>query len=141
METKNIHTQIEVVISGGSFEDVRAYRDMWRLNLRTLRWSMLRTAHFPKPLHFHDAAYSSSGLMYVFGGIEKTKRDAPYRTNKAFKVWVKIPKLSEMCWEALTSLWPGLSKADGGVLRQAGVPERFMQRLALEAPREENFDL
>lgn len=117
-----------MVIAGGTYEDARFFDDMWLLNLRTMRWRLLHTAVLPHPLHFHDAASSGSGLMYLFGGIEKME-SSPARTNNVYKVWVKIPTLSEMCWEAITQMRPRLPLAGKDTLLRAGVPERFARRL------------
>lgn len=119
---------IEVVIAGGYFEDLKFYNDIWKLNLTTYRWQLFRTACLPFPLYFHDSATSGNGLMYVFGGIE-VREHTQTRTNEVYKMWVTIPKLSEICWESLLVYYPRLPTFPLDTLRKIGIPKRFANRI------------
>lgn len=37
--------------------------------------------------------------MYMFGGVADMRLNT--RTNQVFKIWLKVPKLKDICWEAL----------------------------------------
>lgn len=59
-----------VVISGGYNGDW-VFSDVWRLDLHTLQWTLLRECILPSPVYFHSAALTPEGRMYIFGGIVK----------------------------------------------------------------------
>lgn len=120
---------IDVIIAGGYYEDQRFFNDIWKLNLRTHQWQLYQTAKMPQPLYFHDAATNGNGLMYIFGGIA-VNRDATTsaRTNDIYKMWTAIPKLSEICWDALIHYHPHLPLLNRGQLLEAGIPPKFAER-------------
>ncbi|XP_054746018.1 kelch domain-containing protein 10 homolog, partial [Anastrepha obliqua] len=61
----------------------------------------------PKALYFHVAAHSQNGCMYIFGGIEYDEKRIR-RCNDLYKMWMTIPLLSEICWEAVLHYRPNL---------------------------------
>lgn len=128
IQYKTDNGDIEVVIAGGYYEDLKFYNDIWKLNLTTCRWQLFRTAVLPFPLYFHDAATSGNGLMYVFGGIE-VREHTNTRTNEIYKMWVTIPKLSEISWEALLAYHPKLPSYPVDTLREIGIPKQFANRI------------
>lgn len=120
---------IEVVIAGGYFEDQKFFKDIWKLNLRTYQWRQFQTTTLPQALYFHDAATSGNGLMYVFGGIGvNSSLTSSARTNDIYKMWTTIPKLSEMCWEALVHYYPQMPKLEKTQLMEAGIPPKYAER-------------
>lgn len=122
---------IDIIIAGGYFEDQKFFKDIWKLNLRTYEWKKYH-ATMPKPLYFHDAATSGNGLMYIFGGISVgNDLMTSSRTNDVYKMWTTIPKLSEICWEAVVHYYPHISKLEKVELFQAGIPPKFAERAAL----------
>lgn len=122
---------VEVIITGGYYEDMQFFNDIWKLNLRTLRWQLFQTARLPYPVYFHDAATSGNGLMYVFGGIEVRDTDmlTATRTNEMYKIWVTLPKLSEICWEAMLRYHPTLPAWGRDRICEMGVPQKFANRI------------
>lgn len=68
--------------------------------------------------------------MYIFGGIEynEVQRDMR-RRNHLFKMWMTIPKLSDICWDAITYYNRNLHKFDRATLLNAGIPQRYVNRL------------
>lgn len=112
---------IEVIIAGGFQSDRIQFDDIWKLNLRTYQWTRYAQTKLPKKLHFHDAAIAKNGCMYIFGGIF----GGMSRNNHLHKMWLKIPKLSDMCWEALQHYHPTLSKANPSTLLQSGIPHTY----------------
>lgn len=122
---------IELVIAGGYYEDSQFFNDIWKLNLTTFRWHLYRSATLPYPLYFHDAATSGNGLMYLFGGIEVRDEQLlnKTRTNEVYKMWVTIPKLSEISWNALLTYHPKLPLASRNLLCAAGIPQKFVNRI------------
>lgn len=66
--------------------------------------------------------------MYIFGGIEYSEKDMR-RRNDLFKMWMTIPKLSDICWDAVTYYNHNLHNFDRGTLLRAGIPDRYVNRL------------
>ncbi|XP_020815412.1 kelch domain-containing protein 10 homolog [Drosophila serrata] len=120
---------IEAFITGGLQGDFSTYfSDIWKLNLRTKQWFRIETATLPRPLYFHSAAHSDNGCMYVFGGIEYNDKEMRRRKD-LYKMWMTVPKLSEMCWDAITYYNDNLDLYDRKTLLSAGIPKRFAERL------------
>lgn len=80
-------------------------------------------------LFFHDAATVGNGLMYIFGGVTTQNNDF-VRTNDLHKIWIQIPKLSEICWDALTFYQPSIIDRSKEELLSIGVPLNFAERVA-----------
>lgn len=121
---QNTDDGIEVIIAGGYQTNSIQFDDIWKLNLRTYQWTRYAQTKLPTTLHFHDAAIGSNGCMYVFGGIFDGSR-----SNRLHKMWPRIPKLSDMCWEALQHYHPALSKADTSTLLQHGIPQKYAMQV------------
>ncbi|KAK0178737.1 hypothetical protein PV327_007600 [Microctonus hyperodae] len=126
--TDPITGDVNVVLSGGYRSD-QVYNDVWRLNLRRLQWTCLKPlgTTLPRPLFFHSAALTPAGQMYVFGGIQDFQTGP--RTQDVLSVWLLIPKLSEICWEALgyyKNNWKNTSRND---LINLGIPRKFVERI------------
>lgn len=66
--------------------------------------------------------------MYIFGGIEYNDKEMR-RRNDLYKMWMTIPKLSEMCWDAITYYNDNLDLYDRKALLSSGIPKRFTERL------------
>lgn len=116
-----------VVISGGYNGDLM-FSDVWRLDLSTLLWTCLRNCILPSPVYFHSTALTPEGRMYIFGGIVK-EHDQVQRTNAVHSVWLTIPKLSEICWQALNHYCPNIIDKTPEELFKIGIPLKFVQRL------------
>lgn len=120
-------TGVQVFMAGGS-DGMCIFADLWRLDLGTLQWTLIREAKLPKFLHFHSSAVTPAGCMYTFGGIE-LGADGYQRNNDLYKMWLCIPKLSEMCWEALLHYNPNLDNIERSALLNCGIPLGFVKRL------------
>lgn len=120
---------VEAYITGGLQSDLTTYfADVWKINFRTMQWTLVKNAVLPRPLYFHSAATSGNGCMYIFGGIEFNKTTMR-RRNDLYKMWMTIPKLSEMCWDAITYYNPNLDRYKRNYLLKIGIPERFVDRV------------
>lgn len=117
----------EIVVAGG-YDGRLYYKDVWKLNLSTFEWRQMQKTNLPYPIFFHDAAASSAGCMYIFGGIKFTYNNN-VRTNIVYKTWMTIPKLSEICWEALLHYNPVIVNRTKSSLLEAGIPLKFVQRI------------
>lgn len=67
--------------------------------------------------------------MYIFGGIEYNDKETLKRRNDLYKMWMTIPKLSEICWDAITYYNDNLDLYDRKALLSAGIPKSFTERL------------
>lgn len=120
---------IEAIIVGGYKSQEKRFDDIWKLNLRTHQWQRFVQTKLPYTLYFHDAATTGNGLMYVFGGV--TSQSGGLRTNDLHRMWTKIPKLTEMCWEALIHYHPMLLiDKNVNYLLKFGIPRKFAERAA-----------
>ncbi|XP_076160157.1 scruin like at the midline isoform X2 [Ptiloglossa arizonensis] len=124
---------ISVIISGGYNGEQgllrsKIFSDVWRLDLNNLQWTCLRKCKIPRPLYFHSAALTPEGLMYTFGGTIN-KNNKVVRTDAVYSVWLRIPKLSEICWQALIHYFPHLCRKSRHQLLLMGVPSKFVQRI------------
>lgn len=90
----------QTFICGGIGLEGAVFDDIWRLDLGTLRWSKMRSS-LPIGLFFHSAAVTPAGCMYVFGGV--TTHRGSHRTNRMYKMWITVPKLKDLAWEAIYS--------------------------------------
>ncbi|KFB48395.1 AGAP005004-PA-like protein [Anopheles sinensis] len=118
---------LEVIVAGG-YDGVMYFRDIWKLNLSSLEWKLMQKSSLPHPSFFHDAATTSDGCMYIFGGIT-FNNNTNVRTNTLLKMWTTIPRLSVIAWEALLHYIPGLPSRSKEELLEAGIPRQFVSRV------------
>lgn len=115
---------IQIFVTGGyNGEDI--FDDLWKLDLNSFQWTLINKCKLPRPLYFHSTAVSPEGKLYVFGGIYTEVN----RTNEVYSMWLCIPKLSEMCWEALLHYSPDLIYSKKSALMDVGLPRCFVNRL------------
>lgn len=118
---------IQVFITGGH-DGENVFDDLWRLDLKSSQWTYFETCQLPRPTYFHAAAASPEGRLHVFGGIYCSNDDVR-RSNRVYSTWICIPKLSEMCWEAVLYYSPHIVKCKSEALINIGLPRHFIQRL------------
>ena len=63
----------------------------------------------------------------MFGGVKKIK--LTQRTNQVFKIWLTVPTLKEICWEALNHYQPNLKNKSREKILEAGIPQDLCDRL------------
>lgn len=131
---RKCHTSVQlgndVFICGGCVGS-KVYDDLWRFHIPTRQWYYI-PVKMPLPLSFHTACLTPSGCMYLFGGVTSIERSQ--RTNKVFKIWLKIPKLKEICWEALLSSSENVRKTTREALMEVGIPTEFVNRVHPSPP-------
>lgn len=120
---------VEVAITGG-YDNESDLRDIWMINLEKLQWRKL-AATLPKPLYFHSATVTNSGLMYVFGGIEgsNANNQTEKRTNSLYSIWITIPKLADIAWDAVLHYAPTIPKYKMEQLMEMGIPRQYAERV------------
>jgi hypothetical protein len=64
--------------------------------------------------------------MYVFGGIEWIGEDENKRTNNVLKMWLVIPPLEKLCWQALCDTIPQDGRLDTNKLGSLGCPKYLL---------------
>lgn len=115
----------DVYVCGGH-DGGKIFPDVWRINLNTLKWERLKCS-LPTPVYFHSAALSPLGQMFIFGGV--TDIEANTRTNALYSVWLKVPPLVEMCWQAVLHYIPRIANLSKHQLLEEGVPQKFLNRI------------
>jgi hypothetical protein len=64
--------------------------------------------------------------MFVFGGVKYTLKR---RTNLLCKIWLRVPKLKEISWEALLHYSQNFKSSTQSELLELGVPSDFVKRI------------
>ncbi|CAB0001160.1 unnamed protein product [Nesidiocoris tenuis] len=115
----------ELVIIGG-FNGCEILDDCWLFNLESLKWKKLFSLKLPFPTYFHASCITPAGKLYNFGGICEAGQRT-HRTADILTAWVCIPKLKEICWEAVLH-YDFLNKPNGAEVL-ACLPIEFRSRL------------
>jgi len=95
------------------------------IDLLDMQWTRL-PAVLPEPVYFHSAAVTDSGLMLVHGGVVQidTRRSA-----KVYAIWLRVPSLKELSWQALVDSRPDILHQPRHSLLQVGIPPDIVDRL------------
>jgi hypothetical protein len=115
----------DVFLCGG-YDSKDIFVDVWKFHLPTVTWTRLLVT-MPTPLYFHSTCATKDGCMYVFGGVTHIKNNT--RTNQVFKIWLKVPKLKEIAWEALLHYNKTIRSSSHSELTMAGIPPEFVSRV------------
>ncbi|CAH1784192.1 unnamed protein product [Owenia fusiformis] len=109
----------------GGYNGIEIFGDFWKFNLDEMKWTKLE-ATMPKPVYFHSTSLTKSGCMYIYGGV--THID-DIRTSHIYRVWLKIPKLSELSWQNITHTVADIENQDKSHLLQLGIPIQYLDRI------------
>ncbi|XP_028394811.1 kelch domain-containing protein 10-like [Dendronephthya gigantea] len=134
-EPRRAHSCVQyednVYVCGGFKEERKdqIFDDIWKLNIKTFSWSKIPQV-MPSPTYFHSAAVTKAGCMYIFGGIQQAREDSSaewnQRTNNLLKMWLVIPPLERLCWEALCETIPQGQRFDTAKLGNLGLPRYLL---------------
>lgn len=121
---------IEAYITGGTQQGVfeNELSDIWKLNMRTMKWTQIQS-NLPARVHCHSAATAKNGCMYIYGGTTISEHNRVQVNTTAHKMWLKIPKLKDMCWDAITYYNENIDLHDRQALHQEGIPTCYTDRL------------
>ncbi|XP_023026034.2 scruin like at the midline isoform X1 [Leptinotarsa decemlineata] len=122
-----INHGVQVFITGGH-DGENIFNDLWRLDLKTYQWTYFSNCQLPQPTYFHATAVTPEGKLYVFGGNYSIEDDVR-RSSAVYSTWLCIPKLSEICWEAVLHYSPHITECDSNDLINIGLPRHFVLRL------------
>ncbi|CAD6225376.1 GSCOCG00005647001-RA-CDS [Cotesia congregata] len=119
---------VSVIISGGNMNHM-IYSDIWQLNLRTLQWTCLNKFGFtlPQPVCEHDALITYKGKMYIFGGRIKNTNDRLMEINTLYSSWLRIPRLTDICWDAVNHYYKDLNTKTDEELFNLGLPVNIVK--------------
>ncbi|XP_063238402.1 kelch domain-containing protein 10 [Bacillus rossius redtenbacheri] len=84
----------------GGFDRGQILGDAWRLDLGSLRWSVLPSCSLRQSVYFHATAVTPAGCLYSFGGVKALEGDCT-RSGGLCRAWLCVPSLEEMCREAV----------------------------------------
>jgi hypothetical protein len=116
-----------VYICGG-YNGIEIFNDVWRLELQSLRWTRMVKCSLPCAVYFHSVAITPAGCMYSFGGVTGGQHNAK-RTADVNCAWMCIPRLTEMCWEAILFYNPNLHLLPKDELLASGLPLQYVNRI------------
>ncbi|XP_008558677.1 kelch domain-containing protein 10 homolog isoform X1 [Microplitis demolitor] len=122
--------EVNVILTGG-VADTKYYDDVWRLNLHTLQWTCLNKfgSVLPIPITDHAATITDNGKLYVFGGITGTQDDKFIRVDALYSTWLRIPRLTDICWEAVIYYYGDLSTKSDEEFKKMGLPPKFVKSI------------
>lgn len=118
--------EMAVYICGG-YNGSEMFHDVWRLELQSLQWTQMVKCCLPRAVYFHSVAVTPAGCMYSFGGI--TEENNGNRTADVNCAWMCIPKLTEICWEAVLHYNPNLHLLPKDQLLHRGLPLEYVNRI------------
>jgi len=120
-----------VYITGGHNNTV-IFDDIWRFHLPTLEWTRL-SMNLPVPSYFHASAISPEGCLFIYGGVIDIKQS--YRSDLVYKhkVWLTVPSLKEMCWNAVNH-YARQTDPDCSSEMVSKVPPEYKDRLPRKIP-------
>ncbi|XP_057320844.1 kelch domain-containing protein 10 homolog [Microplitis mediator] len=145
--TDPVTGEINVIMSGGAdyswrdaydhFEDtllpeqkfVVAYNDVWRLNLTSLKWTCLDKFGIVLPhcVENHSMAISPAGKLFTFGKSIFNDRNQRITTSSLHSAWLRIPKLTDICWEAIFYYYPNLKSMTDKEITSLGIPLKLFK--------------
>ncbi|GIY73673.1 kelch domain-containing protein 10 [Caerostris darwini] len=130
-----VQVETDVYICGG-FDGTRCFSDIWKFDLNTHQWKKL-SVKLPTPLYFHSVFVTNEGQLFVFGGVDSIENNS--RTNTLYSMWLKIPSLSQMAWQAMLNYTPHIARIDKSKLYEAGIPLQFIKQIDFDIPNDETI--
>lgn len=106
-------------------------RDIWKLDLNSFAWTKMKKLLLERGTYFHSSSITPSGKLVTFGGIVETENNSSKRTANVYTSWLTIPKLKEICWEAMMYYFSELQFYSEEELVSFGVPYEFIKRIPL----------
>lgn len=97
--------------------------------MRTMQWKLIQTSSLPTRVHSHSAGHTENGCMYIYGGSTITDEMRVQVNTNVHKMWLTIPKLKDMCWDAVTYYNDNLDGADYKALHSVGIPPNCIDSL------------
>jgi hypothetical protein len=102
---------------------------LWRFNLNEIKWEKLNIK-MPVLTYFHAACVNTDGQIFLHGGVKAGEDfSVQSRINHLYTIWVKVPKLTEICWNKLIGNYPNLLNSNQKVLVDIGLPARFIDKI------------
>ncbi|XP_057321437.1 kelch domain-containing protein 10 homolog [Microplitis mediator] len=123
--------EIHVVISGGMVNNLRdTFNDVWRLNLTSLKWTCLERfgTALPCPVNNHSMTVSLAGKLFTFGGyFFNNVTEQEICLSSLHSTRLRIPKLTDICWEAVFHSYPNLKSMTDKEIMSLGLPLHLLK--------------
>ncbi|XP_057321967.1 kelch domain-containing protein 10 homolog isoform X1 [Microplitis mediator] len=122
--------EVNVIISGGKDYEYRdTLDDVWRLNLTSLKWSCLQRfgAVLPHHVENHSMTVSPAGKLFTFGGHISINMEDGTCSSTLHSTWLRIPKLEDICWEAVFHYYPDLKSMTDKEIMSLGLPLQLLK--------------
>ncbi|CAF0839649.1 unnamed protein product [Brachionus calyciflorus] len=136
-EKRKFHSCIQideyVYVLGGMHCDVEnnvfqaVENCLWRLDMSEMRWQMLNI-QIPCLTYFHAACANQKGQVFIHGGV-KSYHGTNTRINHLYTILLKLPKLSDICWNKLIVNYPKLLYMNKNFLFNLGIPTEFIKKI------------
>ncbi|XP_057322189.1 kelch domain-containing protein 10 homolog [Microplitis mediator] len=123
--------EMNVIISGGLVRGHKdALNDVWRLNLTSLKWTCLERfgTVLPCPVNGHSMTISPDGKLFTFGGyIFNNDTEEGICSSTLHSTWLRIPRLEDICWEAVFHYYPNLISMTDKEIIALGIPPQLLK--------------
>ncbi|XP_057322940.1 kelch domain-containing protein 10 homolog [Microplitis mediator] len=127
--------EVNVIISGGSFHNRECdvyvkLSDVWRLNLTSLKWTCLERFGTVLPYHAysHSMTISPAGKLVLFDSdMSDIDVEQEYGGSALHSTWLRIPKLTDICWEAVFHYFPNLKSMTDKEIMSLGLPLQLLK--------------
>lgn len=128
----------QVIIFGGAHANPTSHQhsvvndNTWIFDFTKLEWSRL-TLSMLKPSYFHAAAINEHGEIWSHGGVVRapTLLQNETRITTLYKMHVRVPKLSEFCWNFILNSVSDRTDflTDRSLFLKLNIPTRFSERV------------
>ncbi|XP_057321502.1 kelch domain-containing protein 10 homolog [Microplitis mediator] len=122
--------EINVIISGGiDCDHENALNDVWRLNLTSLKWTCLEKygTVLPDYVYSHSMTVSPAGKLFTFGGHISINMEDETCSSSLHSTWLRIPKLTDICLEAVFHYFPNLKSMTDKEIMSLGLPLQLLK--------------
>ena len=110
----------------GGYDGENIFGDLWRLDLDSLEWKQL-PKEMAEAVYFHGTTITPAGQLITFGGV--TSVDSNERSDKVHSLWLNLPSLRDMAWQAILHYLPDIGKVGLESLREAGIPFDLIENI------------
>ena len=114
----------------GGYDGENIFGDLWRLDLNSLEWKQL-PKEMAEAVYFHGTTITPGGQLFTFGGV--TSVDSNERSDKVHSLWLNIPSLRDMAWQAILHYLPDIGKVGLESLRESGIPFDLIENILDES--------
>ncbi|VVC45978.1 Kelch-type beta propeller [Cinara cedri] len=125
--------QKEFVYMSGGYNGVKSFNDIWRFNLATLEWCLLKSFFLREPTYFHSMTITPAGQLYYYDGVVCKTHLYSYSISPNDNIqcaWISVPKLHAICWDAMLYYFKNqMLKSSFEDLKSLGIPSEYCRSI------------